>query len=326
MKLLLTVVFAFVTMLVSLYAHVIASLGAQNTRGDSDPGVDVGIVQRATALFEDPDPNSEKIGPLKPGEWTILVSRQVTNDWLNVIQLSSGRQGWVLSDRIRIRYTQHPNEGVDLQTQATGTDAPPVIDVQNNSDSLMYLHIEGEPEISIGQHGEQDVSVAPGVWTYNASAAGVIPLFGNKAFVTGDRYTWSFWIGNQGGRNSSNAVDPSLKAEAQQLQTEITSENASLKVTRQLLDAEQTALNSQDSKVQSDQADVDTKRQSLDQTDQSAVDEFNSEVDSVNAELDAYQTALQRYNEDVAAYNARLDSLNALQDRLERIADTINRE
>ena len=117
-----------------------------------DPGVDVGVVKTATALFTQPDAASAKISALRPQDWTVLVSRHAENGWLHVIWLSSCRLGWVRANRVSVRYTRHPNQGMDLPSEQTGTDAPPILVVTNDSDRMLYLHFSDQPEMRVAAY------------------------------------------------------------------------------------------------------------------------------------------------------------------------------
>jgi hypothetical protein len=291
-----------------------------------DPGVDIGIVRTSTGLFVGPDGSCARISALQPGDWVILVSRTTTNNWYNAIQLSSGKEGWVRADRMSIKYTHHPNASIVLPTQLTGTDSQPEITVENDSNTQMYLHVSGADEVVIGPYSKQNILVNAGLCSFNASAAGVIPVFGNKVFVDGEDCSWKFWIGSNNGSRSRRNVDQADKIQIHALVTQISIDDAALAADRQALTSEKAALAVQANKLQADQDDITSKRQTLDQTDQSAIDAFNAEVDAVNAELTAYQTADKQNDADNDAYNLLVDKVNAERAKLDPIADRVNRD
>jgi len=290
-----------------------------------DPRVDVGIVKIATGLFAAPSASSAKINGLVPHEWTVLVSRQPTAGWYPVIQFTTGRQGWVRGDRLIIRYTNNPAQGVDLQTAVTGTQDPPTINVTNDSSKYLFLHLQDMAETAIEPHGKRTITLTPGFSKYNAAFPGLVPLFGEKVFVNGSAYTWRFYVETGASTRATHVpVNPALKAETRQLQQDINTGTIDLNVSKQLLEAREAAFNSQLAKLKADEDALSTKRATLDHSDQAAVNAFNEIVDATNAEKESARDAQAKYDAAIADYNAKLHALNKKQERLEEIVKSVN--
>ncbi|BDI31395.1 hypothetical protein CCAX7_34460 [Capsulimonas corticalis] len=289
-----------------------------------DPGVDVGIVNTPTALFTEPDAGSAKISALNPQDWTILVSRKETTGWLHVIGLSSGRQGWAKSNRLTVRYTLHPNKGVDLPSEQTGTDAPPVLNVKNDMDKTLYLHIDGEPEIHIDPHAQLRVSVNPGVTTFNASAPNDLPAFGNRIFVAGNSYHWRFWDRGHERGQGKHVLSPALKAEAEQLQRDISTESANLKIEKQLILAEWDTMCAESDRLNAEEKDLEAERPTRAAKDPEASVDFDKRVNAHNDQRHAYHAKYIEHVDRIRAYNTRSDALATKEHRLYEIAHTVN--
>jgi hypothetical protein len=289
-----------------------------------DAGVDTGIVNAPTALFQEPNGSSPKIGPLRKGDLTILASRQKSNGWLNVVQFSTGHQGWVKADRLLIHYTARPASALDFRDELLGTTDLPSIAITNNSDKSLFVHLGTLPEVRVAPRATRTLTVPAGVYQYNAAAAQVLPAFGSKHLLTGSRYTWTFHIGRAGGTRRQRPVSPSLIAESKHLQAEVDSATAEVRVEKQQIAADQMALDLQVQAWKRHSEEIEAKRQTLDRTDQAALDAFNQLVDSANDELAAIREAEKRLDEAIEACNTKVDALNRAQERLRQIADSIN--
>ena len=289
----------------------------------ADLGVDTGRVISSTYLFTSPDAASPRVGRLPAGSLTVLVARKVTNGWLHVIQYSTGHEGWVIAKRLATHYTHRPNPDVSLGSEAGTSDSDPVLVITNNADKRLYLHIGSTPEVTIGPRANKTVTVSPGLYPFNVSAADVIPSFGSKYFVPGDTYTWSFYIGNDTG-STSVKVSAAERAEMDSLRAYITSHEPDIDNTKTIIDTQKSALNQQQTNLDTEKANIDSTRTSLDQTDQSAVDAFNQSIDTYNSDLQVFQQAEDAFNSKVDDYNTQLNALNEKKQRLDALADKVN--
>lgn len=315
----------FTIVLVVTWGLVGSPAGAQPhfPRHFHDPGVDVGLIVKDTALLSNPTVDSDQIDTLAPGDWTVLASRDQTNGFLKVIKLSTGRQGWVTQDDVDVRYTHKPNKPIDLTTATTAVDNPPVIDVVNQSDNDIFLHVAGQGEERIPAHRQAEFHLSPGVLSFNASAPGTIPLFGSTTFLSGNRYTWKFWVGKAGEKHPPD-VDVTVWSEATSLQAQIDAQRSDLTLTKHLLDEEEASVTALENKIRADKAYLDLKRHFVDIHVQSSIDQYNRLVDTLDAERHDYRDSIDRYNDDVGAYNDQLIALKAKEKRLTDITDTVN--
>src|SRR5258708_34967163 len=126
-----------------------------------DRGVDTGIVKLPTILFAEPSADGMRIGTLRKGDLTVLVSRQTSNGWLNVIQFTSGRQGWVKSANLIVHYTLHKSVGLDFRGELTGTTDLPEISITNDSANGLFLHLSTMPDRYISSFATHKITVSP---------------------------------------------------------------------------------------------------------------------------------------------------------------------
>ncbi|MCW3059737.1 MAG: hypothetical protein JWQ02_1558 [Capsulimonas sp.] len=311
-------------------SHV--SLAAKHSHSSSqgwkDPGVDVGIVKAPTALYVEPDAASEKIASLRPNAWTVLVSHHAEHGWLHVIGLSSGRIGWVRANRVDVRYTPHPNKGVDLPSEQTGADDPPTLVLTNDADRTLFLHLADQPEIRVAAHSRQTITAPAGVCSFSISLARILPSFGDKLFQSGSRYRWRFWIVTGPGSHSTphRHASRQMKEEARRLQAEVNAETANRDVESQIILGEEDTLRRQSAQLEIDDQDLTAMKRELDESEPSMTDDFNERVDAYNNDLRTYKENIRRHDRHVDDYNLRLRALKAKRKRLDQIEHSINAE
>lgn len=287
------------------------------------------MVKTQTALFVEPNSNAAKISILHPGDLTVLVSSDTTSGWLKVIHYDSGRQGWVRANRMfPTVYTHHKTPGKVINGVPLGTSEPPIIEVQNDSDISLYLHLDKLAEVYVSPHTTKSISIQAGIFAFNASGPKVLPDFGSMAFLPGTKYPWRFFIGSARQHRSQSVVTPALTAEYNMLLAEVKVEQDETKIERQQHDEDKAALDKHSEKVSEkvkvEADDIDAKRPLLDHSDEKAVDDFNRLVDSTNDDANIYKKMLEQFNAKVDAFNAHLATLNAKRQRLADIEEIVN--
>src|ERR1700686_1760271 len=163
--------------------------------GENDPGVDVAVVIATKAnLREGPGTSSRVIKELNRGEMLALVKRTPVGPWYDVIDVRSSTEGWINGNTIRIKYTERKKAGPVFEERQTGTSDDPSIEVTNDSDSVLYLKVEGDERIVISPHATRKMTKRPGTYSFYASSPGAIPAFGQHDFRSGIIYQWTFYI------------------------------------------------------------------------------------------------------------------------------------
>ena len=307
-------------------ADVTASSRQQHSHASVqvDPGVDTGIVKTVTALFREPNIRSTQIGTLHKGALTVLVSREKTNGWLNVIQYTSGHQGWVEARALVLHYTHHRSAETSLHRELMGTVAAPELNVVNAAGVGMFIHLDTTPETYIAPNMSKKIDVPTGVHTYNAAAPNVIPDFGSCDFLNGGRYSWTFTIAHARQSKTRIPVSQATINESKKLQVDVDARTLELRVEKQQIDTDRTVLRQQQSKWQSDSDALNALQQRLDRTSQEEINRYNGFVEALNNELTALREAERRFDAEVEAYNSNLNLVNRKKRRLQEIANLIN--
>ncbi len=162
------------------------------------------------------------------------------------------------------------------------------------------------------------------VYSYNAAAPDVEPAFGSKAFLSGGKFTWDFYIVHGRGSIPHTYATPAQIAENKRLQIEVDKEQKEVTLESSQIDADKVTVDAQRAKWLSDSNLVDSKRLAIDQSSQESIDDFNRFVNSTNDELTSYQQSTQKFNAEVDAYNLKLADLKRKRQQQEDLARTIN--
>jgi hypothetical protein len=161
---------------------------------EKDLGVDIAVVTAVRAnLREAPYQSSGVVIEVSQKSILALISREPQDNWLNVVDIASGKEGWINSRLARVMLSRNKKSQDVFKAERYANDGDPQVWVQNNTDKFMNLKI-GSKSYQIQSHSGIQITIPAGTHEFYASAAGVIPLFGSKNWQEGHRYSWSFYI------------------------------------------------------------------------------------------------------------------------------------
>lgn len=159
-----------------------------------DVGVDLAVVAVEEINMRDqPNESSSLIKKLSYGSLLVVVDREKNNGWINVIDVESGKDGWVKADDIDVKYTQKRQPTSQLDRSPTSSTRPPEIEVFNDSNVTLYLNFGGS-KYTILANDSVKFTIEPGRYKFYASSPGVLPDFGEDMIQTGFSYIWRFYI------------------------------------------------------------------------------------------------------------------------------------
>ncbi len=292
----------------------------------SDAGVDIGIVTTTTALFLRPTTHPTHIAVLQPGDRTILVSRTPVTGWMNVIQASSGHQGWVRASNLTLHLTDNAPPKAELQSTPVDGDNLPVLSVTNSTGLPLYLHLSQLDEIQISPHETKDITLPAGVHAFNAAIANAVPLFGYNEFPKGNKYSWNFVLTAGPQHAQTQSVSPETRTRIQQLQDAVDALQAQVKDMAPQITAGKAAVAQQQAQLKTDTDALDAKKAGLDQSNPAAVADLNTQTEHKNTEAVAAKQAEDALNAKIDKYNAALTDLKQKQQELTGIAGSINKQ
>ncbi len=167
-----------------------------------DDGYDLVVSNYDGVFLRETAPDSEALGgPLPPrvkllkrGDQMVLLSRTKTRNWVNVIDLDSGEEGWVYISHVKIYYTRNPKTSLpNFEERRTYSDQNPELQIKNDTNRTLSLRV-GSARYKIEAFGSRTISVEPGSYKFYASVPRAYPLMGERYWSKGIIYSWTFFI------------------------------------------------------------------------------------------------------------------------------------
>jgi hypothetical protein len=133
------------------------------------------------------------VGSLKPGTQLFIVSLNAENDFYDVIDIQTNKEGYVHKSFVKVgKQVKENKEGIFSSNGETSSYNPEV-EVFNNTRLTLTLKLNDET-YSFNAQEKRKITVSPGAISYRASAPGVIPSIGTERVESKEGYTWQFYI------------------------------------------------------------------------------------------------------------------------------------
>jgi hypothetical protein len=159
-----------------------------------DLGVDVAIPNSPRIpLMSGPNEDATQIKTVSDRDTLVVIDRNPQSGWYNVIDVRSGKEGWVRADSVEINLTKHPAPVSKFSEQYVGSDVAPKVTVINQTLRHLSLKI-GVDYFTVPPHSQLPVPLAEGTFSYYGTVPEAIPAMGTQTFRRGYEYTWKFWI------------------------------------------------------------------------------------------------------------------------------------
>lgn len=156
-----------------------------------DKGYDVGLVRSQSTLV---DTQGNSILRMSNNDELAIVRRPDSGDYIRVIHIESGKNGYVLKKNISLYYTKKPKSSESpFSERRTASYKNPEITVSNTTDRTLNLSV-GSSELKLIPNESRTLILEEGNYDFFASAARVRPSIGNKYFSKGVIYSWTFYI------------------------------------------------------------------------------------------------------------------------------------
>lgn len=170
-------------------------IAKENRIIDSDAGVDIArvIVQKAN-LRASAYANSSVITELSKGNVLVLLSKEPSGVWYNVINVETSEEGWIHGNNIEVQFTNERqiSKPTLARTTTERSDVNPYVIIKNDSEKTLYLKL-GASRYVIEPNYTKRVDLTPGSYKFYASSPKVLPDIGEITFERGAYYTWRFY-------------------------------------------------------------------------------------------------------------------------------------
>lgn len=153
----------------------------------------LGWVTKQVNFREGPGTDYGVISSLKPGTQIFIVSLETENDFYNIIDIATDKEGYIHKSFVKLGDIVEKNErGMFTPSGKTST-YNPEIEIFNNTSLTLTLKLNSET-YTFSPKQKKTITLSPGTYNYRASAPGVIPNIGTEYMESNMGYTWQFYI------------------------------------------------------------------------------------------------------------------------------------
>jgi hypothetical protein len=142
---------------------------------------------------ESPNIDASIIKSLKLGSEVFIVSLETENDFYDIINIETNKEGFIHKSFVKIGQLVEESEKGMFTPSGETTSYNPDVEIYNKTDLILTLKLNSS-FYSISPNEKRTITISPGSFTYRASAPGVIPAIGTEYFKSNMIYTWEFWI------------------------------------------------------------------------------------------------------------------------------------
>jgi hypothetical protein len=153
----------------------------------------LGWVAKQVNFRQGPGSDYEVISSLKPGTQIFIVSLETENDFYNIIDIETDKEGFIHKSFVKLGDIVEKNEsGMFMPSGKTST-YDSVLEIFNNTSIALTLKLNSQSYYFLPMQ-KRTLTLSPGTYSYRASAPGVIPDIGTEYLVSHQGYTWQFYI------------------------------------------------------------------------------------------------------------------------------------
>lgn len=153
----------------------------------------LGTITRQVNFREEPATDNGIISSLKQGTQIFIVSLETENDFYNIIDIATDKEGYIHKSFIKLGDLVEKNErGMFTPSGKTST-YNTEIEIFNNNSMTLALKLNSET-YSLAPKQKGTITLNPGTYNYRASAPGVIPNIGTEYMKSNMGYIWQFYI------------------------------------------------------------------------------------------------------------------------------------
>jgi len=133
------------------------------------------------------------ISSLKPKTQIFIISLETENDYYNVIDIATDREGYIHKSYVRVgKVVNKSNESVFSPTgQSSNYD--PEVKIFNNTSKTLTLKLNTQLYY-FSPYETKNITLSPEKYDFRASAPGVIPYIGTENLNSNQGYSWEFYI------------------------------------------------------------------------------------------------------------------------------------
>ena len=153
----------------------------------------LGTVTKQVNFREGSSSDNNIISSLKPNTQIFIISLETENDYYNVIDIATDKEGYVHKSYVKIgKLVSKSNESVFSPT-GKSSNYNSEVKIFNNTSKTLTLKLNTEL-YHFSPHETKNINLTPGEYDFRASAPGVIPYIGTENLNSNQGYSWQFYI------------------------------------------------------------------------------------------------------------------------------------
>jgi len=153
----------------------------------------LGVVTKQVNFRQGPGSEYSVITSLKPSTQIFVISLNTENDFYNVIDIATDREGYIHKSFIALGEQVKLNESGMFTPSGKTSAYNPEVEIFNNTSLKLTLKLEYDTYI-FSPKQKKTITLRPGSINYRASAPGVIPNIGMENIDNNMGYSWEFYI------------------------------------------------------------------------------------------------------------------------------------
>jgi uncharacterized protein YgiM (DUF1202 family) len=153
----------------------------------------LGWVTKQVNFRQGPGIEYKIVSSLKPGTQIFIISSISENDFYNIIDIETNKEGYIHKSFIKFGHLVEKNEQGIFTPNGKTTTYNPEIEIFNNTTLTLTLKLNNET-YSFSPKQRKTITLSPGSYDYRASAPRVIPNIGTEYMENNMGYKWQFYI------------------------------------------------------------------------------------------------------------------------------------
>ncbi len=153
----------------------------------------LGTITKQVNFREGPGSEYNIISSLKPNSQVFIISLDSENDFYNIIDIATDREGYVHKSYLKIgKLVSKSNQSV-FTPNGKSSDYDSEVKIFNNTSKTLTLKMNTEV-YRFTPYETKNIKFTPGEYDFRASAPGVIPYIGTERLKSSQGYSWQFYI------------------------------------------------------------------------------------------------------------------------------------
>lgn len=153
----------------------------------------LGTITKQVNFREEPSVDDNIISSLKPNTQIFIVSLETENDYYNVIDIATDREGYVHKSYVKIGKVVNKSDQSVFTPNGKSSDYDSEVKIFNNTSKTLTLKMNTEV-YRFAAYETKNIKLTPGEYDFRASAPGVIPYIGTETLNSSQAYSWQFYI------------------------------------------------------------------------------------------------------------------------------------